>query len=206
MTEMLKQDLIKRAAGSHHCPICVQHSKHFSSTSGSDATARSDVVFGYRQFPVAISPNKTVVSRNVHGLLLHRSTRRRDAPDRRSKCGSEKLLAQKVTRAWTLRWLPHFGRPRFIRTDPEGCFISRHRLSWLSEQRILCTFQLGEALKRTSTLERTIQTLKDGATRLSQQMQESTPAGEIFALVNTAFLDVVSRHGHGPHELLFGHA
>ena len=28
MTEMLKQDLITRAGRSHHCPICVQHSKH----------------------------------------------------------------------------------------------------------------------------------------------------------------------------------
>ena len=35
-------------------------------------------------------------------------------------------------------------------------------------------------------------------------MQESLPVDEIFALVNTPFSDVVSVHGHSPHELLFG--
>ena len=76
------------------------------------------------------------------------------------------------------------------RTDPEGCFISRHWLKWLSEQRILGSSQSGEAHWRTSTVDRTIQTVKDGATRLSQQMQESIPVDEMLALVNTAFSDV----------------
>ena len=35
-------------------------------------------------------------------------------------------------------------------------------------------------------------------------MKEAIPVDEIFALVTTAFSDVVSVHGHSPHELLFG--
>ena len=96
------------------------------------------------------------------------------------------------------------GRPRLIRTDPEAWFISRHWLNWLSEQRILGSSQPGEAHWRTSTVVLSIQTLRDGATRLSHQMQESTPVDKIFALVNTAFSDVVSVLGHSPHELSFG--
>ena len=161
-------DLITRATRTHHCPFYVQHSKTSASTSGCNAAARSRV---------AASAIKTEVSRNVH-RLLHTPAVVVNHETGEPNVEMRNCSAREVIRALTLRWLPYFERPRLTRTDPEGCFISRLWWNWLSEQRILGSSQPGEAHWRTSTVERTIQTLKDGATRLSQQMQESIPVDE----------------------------
>ena len=66
-----------------------------SSTSGSHAAPCSDVVFGDRQLRVATSSNKTEVSRSVHCLLLHTSTRHRHSRDKRTECGNWELLSDR---------------------------------------------------------------------------------------------------------------
>ena len=176
-------ELIIRVARAHHCPICVQHSRH-----ARRPLAATQLHAPMRCFDI-----------DNFGWQHPRTKRNPSLRFTRQENGVWKMengSANEVVRALTLRWLPYFGRPRPVRTDPEGCFISRQWLNWVSEQRILASSQPGEVHRRTSTVGRPIQTLKDGATRLSQQMKEAIPVDENFAWVTTAFSDVVSVHGH----------
>ena len=202
MAQVLKRggshELIIRAARAHHCPICVQHSRHARRPLAATQLHAPMRCFAIDNFGWQHPRTKRMYRETcIICCFAHqpnpssRFTRQENRVWEMENCS-----ANEAVRALTLTWLPYSRRPKLVGTDPEGCFISRQWLNRVSEQRILASSQSGEVHRRTSTVARPIQTLKDGATRLSQQMKEAIPVDENFAWVTTAFSDVVSVHGH----------
>jgi len=51
-------------------------------------------------------------------------------------------------------WFPDFGKPKIIRTDPGGTFLSKQLKQFTGEHRILASVQPGESHWRTANVER----------------------------------------------------
>lgn len=63
-------------------------------------------------------------------------------------------------------WIPYFGKPLLIRTDPEGAFLSKESKRFCCEYRMEASVQPGEAHWRMANVERAIGIIKDALTRL----------------------------------------
>lgn len=108
--------------------------------------------------------------------------------------------SEEYTRDLTEIWIPYFGEPMVIRTDPEGAFISSAWEQFCGEYRIEVSVQPGEAHWRTAKVERTFGIIKDSLNRLDRQLS-ATICQTLASLVCSAFSDTVSVHGSSPFEL-----
>ena len=125
--------MIIRAACAHHCPFCVQHSRHPPrpvAATPLHAPMRCLDNDNVRQHPRTKrkSQGTCIVCCFTHQpvIVIHQTG---EPSVERRNCSAKEVIC-----ALTLRWLPHFGRPRF---------------GWLSEQRILGSTH--NLLQRSST-------------------------------------------------------
>ena len=110
MGEMLKRggphELIIRAARAHHCPICVQHSRHPPRPVA--ATQRSFEIDNFEwQHPRTKRKSRgtCIVCCFTHQpVVVVHETREPSVEVEMETCS-----AKEVIRAVTLRWLPYFG-------------------------------------------------------------------------------------------------
>eukprot|EP00959_Pyramimonas_sp_CCMP1952_P036311 760019-Pyramimonas_sp.AAC.1 len=77
-------------------------------------------------------------------------------------------------------WIQHYGKPKVLRTDPEGCFRHAEHRAWMSGNGIEWRPEPGEAHWRMGVVERSIETIKEMANRIAWELPDDTDPKEIF--------------------------
>ena len=80
--------------------------------------------------------------------------------------------------AETLRncWTRYHGSPDAFHSDPEGCFSSNAFKERLATMNITFLPEPGEAAWRIGTLDKTLDTLKESATKAARRLDENASA------------------------------
>ena len=108
--------------------------------------------------------------------------------------------------AETLRshWTKYYGRPDVFHSDPEGCFASNAFKERLAAMTIKFLPEPGEAAWRIGILDKTLDTLKESATRSARRVAEDVPVQQLFDMCCEAHNDVHRTRGSSPLQLLIG--
>ena len=108
--------------------------------------------------------------------------------------------------AETLRsyWTKYYGRPDAFHSDPEGCFASNAFKERLAAMNITFLPEPGEAAWRIGILDKTLDTLKESATKAARRIADDISVQEIFDMCCEAHNDLHRTRGSSPLQLLIG--
>ena len=79
---------------------------------------------------------------------------------------SKNVTTQTVIEILEKDWIQHYGSPRILRYDPEGCFRSRALEEWASQLRIEALPIPGEDHAQLGLIEGSVRIVKEGAAKL----------------------------------------
>ena len=87
---------------------------------------------------------------------------------------SRNVTAEMIIQAIKIHWIPYFGRPRVIRTDPEGALRSREFELWCGEQSIELLPTPGEDHSQLGTVASTVGIMRAGTEKMLQDRPDLT--------------------------------
>ena len=99
-----------------------------------------------------------------------------------------------------------YGKPNIVRPDPEGAFRDQGSRRGLAAKSIRLDIDFGAASWKTGVLGKTLDTIKQSATRAPQRTPDSVTIQEIFHESATAHNDQHRTRGFSPWQLLLGKA
>ena len=114
------------------------------------------------------------------------------------------IIGEKAAETLQSSWNRFYGRPEAFHSDPEGCFASNAFKERLAAMNITFLPEPGEAPWRVGFLDKTLDTLKESATKAARRLTEDTTIQDIFDMCCEAHNDLHRTRGSSPLQLLIG--
>ena len=114
------------------------------------------------------------------------------------------ITGDKAAETFRNSWTCYFGRPDAFHSDPEGCFSSKAFKEQLAAMDVTFLPEPGEAAWRIGILDKTLDTLKESATKAARRFLEEVSVQEVFDMCCEAHNDLHRTRGSSPLQLLIG--
>ena len=95
-------------------------------------------------------------------------------------------------------WIKYCGKPNIVRTHPEGAFRYQGFRRGLVAKSIRLHIDAGDTSWKTGVLGKTLDTIKQSATRVARRTLDSVTDQEIFDECTTAHNDLHRNRGFSP--------
>ena len=101
-------------------------------------------------------------------------------------------------------WVKYYGKPDIVRTDPERAFRDQGFRRGLAAKSMRLDIDPGDASWKTGVLGKTLDTIKQSATRVARTTPDSVTIQEVVDECTTAHNDLHRNRGFSPWQLLLG--